>query len=652
MGGHRMKAYVITHSSTYEERAEAVGCWMKEQGVDVTWVFADFDHRILKNVPRREQDHVYLHMAPYSSNLSPGRIRSIREFAREVEKYLTGRAADLLYFMIPANSFVPTAKRLKKLTGAKIVLDIIDLWPESLPLPHADKLLPVYAWKQLRDHSIGCADLIFTECGLYQDLLPLPKDKTKTLYWFHKGAAAVSEDTASVNPTDAVPVDDDPGMSGQNISPEDGCLHIAYIGAINHIIDIRAIAELLKKLQREQPVVLDVIGYGRKKEEFLEALDEAGIQSEDYGAVFDEEEKAEIFSRCSFGINMMVPEVRVGLTMKSLDYLAYGLPLLNNIGGDTWELVEEYDAGVNIPRENVETVIPRILAMAKDPLAAEDARRLFEERFTTECFRNTLQEKLGPILRECETESIRRENKTGPGGGSEAAAQPLVSVVMAACNGEKYLPEQLDSILSQIGEDDEVVVSVDPSQDRTFEILFEYAAKDARIRVLEGPGEGVIRNVEHALQSSSGRLIFLADQDDVWMPDKVEKVCRTLEHNTLVLHDAQIVDENLDEISPSFMSWRRSRKGMLANIRKNSYIGCCMAFRRELLEYILPFPEKLPMHDQWIGLLAEKHGSARLLRVPLIRYRRHGANATKQTHANAAQMLKWRAEITREVLKR
>ena len=91
---------------------------------------------------------------------------------------------------------------------------------------------------------------------------------------------------------------------------------------------------------------------------------------------------------------------------------------------------------------------------------------------------------------------------------------------------------------------------------------------------------------------------------------------------------------------------------MLANIRKNSYIGCCMAFRRELLEYILPFPESLPMHDQWIGLLAEKHGSVRLLRTPLIRYRRHGDNATKQTHANAAQMLKWRAEITREVLRR
>ncbi|MBO5521307.1 MAG: hypothetical protein J5973_06510, partial [Eubacterium sp.] len=99
-----MKAYVITHSSTYESRAEAVGNWLKEQGAEVTWIFADFDHRELKNVERREADHVYLHMAPYAGNLSPGRIRSIRGFAAEVEKYLTGQKADLLYFMIPANS--------------------------------------------------------------------------------------------------------------------------------------------------------------------------------------------------------------------------------------------------------------------------------------------------------------------------------------------------------------------------------------------------------------------------------------------------------------------------------------------------------------------------------------------------------------------
>ena len=645
-----MRAYVITHSSTYETRAEAAGNWLKEQGCEVTWIFADFDHRELKNVDRQKPDHVYLHMPPYSGNLSPNRIRSIRRFAAEAEKYLAGQKADLLYFMIPANSFVPAAERLKKRTGAKIIFDIIDLWPESLPLANVEKLPPVYAWKQLRDRYIGCADVIFTECGLYRELIRLPQEKTHTLYWFREdtGSGCGSDESENIGSggaeADSVKPDTDVRKEELNTSENDGCLHIAYLGAINNIIDIEGITRLLQLLRKERPVVVEVIGYGKRKENFLKALDEIGVQSEDYGAVFDEEEKADIFRRCSFGLNMMVPQVRVGLTMKSLDYLAAGLPLLNNIAGDTHELVQEYDAGINIPREDPETVIPEILAMADDPMAGSDARRLFEEKMSEKQFRSTLKETLTPLLREC---GLYRD-----GCGPETAASPAVSVAMAACNGEAFLPEQIESILPQLGENDEIVVSVDPSQDRTFEILFEYAAKDPRIRVLEGPGKGVIRNVEHAIQNCGGQMIFLADQDDVWMPDKVEKVGRALAHSTLVLHDAQIVDAELRETAPSFMSWRKSRKGMLANIRKNSYIGCCMAFSRELLTHILPFPENLPMHDQWIGLMAEKYGSVRLLHVPLIKYRRHGDNATKQTHASPAQMLLWRAEITREVMRR
>ena len=712
-----MRAFVITHSSTYETRAEAAGAWLKEQGCEVTWIFSDFDHRELKNVKRQKTDHVFLHMVPYSGNLSPNRIRSIRKFAVEVEKYLTGQKADLLYFMIPANSFVQAAARMKKRTGAKVIFDIIDLWPESLPLAHVEKLLPVYAWKQLRDRYIGCADVIFTECGLYRELIRLPKEKTHTLYWFREETGSGCEADGSVMTgqgqesgcTGMTGQGQESGCSGMNDAAGDGCLHIAYLGAINNIIDIEGISKLLQLLQKERPVVVEVIGYGKRKDNFLRALDEIGVQSEDYGAVFDEQEKAEIFRRCSFGLNMMVPQVRVGLTMKSLDYLAAGLPLLNNIKGDTQELIEEYDAGINIPREDMETVIPEILAMADDPLAGSDARRLFEEKLSGKQFRSILEEALTPLLREgglirdgaavdrsqekgmpregaavdhSQEKGLSRESAAvdhspddglprdgvaadyGPESGLphdrycrdtgmyENGKEPVISVVMAACNGETYLPEQMESILPQLGENDEVVVSVDPSQDRTFEILFEYAAKDPRIRVLEGPGKGVIRNVENALRNCSGQMIFLADQDDVWMPDKVEKVSRALTHNMLVLHDAEIVDAELKEIAPSFMNWRKSRKGVLANIRKNSYIGCCMAFGKELLPYILPFPENLPMHDQWIGLMAEKHGSVRLLHVPLIRYRRHGDNATKQTHASPAQMLVWRAEITREVIKR
>ena len=654
----KMKAYVITHVSSFEPRAEAVGKWLQAQGAEVTWISSDFDHLQNRTVVRKKKDHVFLHLKPYSHNLSVKRMQSIHTFAGAVGKYLSGRPIDLLYVLIPANSFAPVAEKLKAETGAAVVLDILDLWPESLPIEALKKLPPMRIWSSLRDRHLGCADLIFTECRLYQQLLELPQERTHTLYWFGKRAG--------------IPKDN---------KPADSRLHIAYLGSINYIIDLKAIGGLLRVLQERIPVTVEVIGEGETKDELIKTIEKAGAQARYHGAVYDEEKKAEILSGCSFGLNMMVPQVRVGLTMKSLDYMAHGLPLLNSIPGDTWELVEEYDAGVNVPRESPEDAVEYILAMAKDERARDDTKRLFEEKFTEERFDQTLNRWLSPLLAKHKPADTNRANSGLPGTGqadpdrSETASAdgnvpssaentkrknmvqscrktPEISVAMTVCNGEKYLPAQLDSILQQLGESDEVIASVDPSEDASFAVLCEYAARDGRIRVTEGPGKGVVRNVEHALHQCSGKKIFLADQDDVWLPGKVQKVSRLLEQDALVLHDAKIVDDSLNEMEPSYMVWRRSRKGVIANLWRNSYIGCCMAFRRELLDSILPFPETLPMHDQWIGLMAEKHGTVRLLRTPLLLYRRHEDTATNDRHANMAQMLRWRAEITREVLKR
>ena len=179
-----MKAYVITHVSSFEPRAEAVGRWLQDQGAEVTWICSDFDHMQGRSVIRKNKDHVYLHLKPYKRHLSVRRLQSIRSFAGEVGKYLSGKKIDLLYILIPANSFVPMAEKLKIETGAVVVLDILDLWPESLPMESIKKLPPLQAWKNLRDKHLSCADLIFTECSLYQKLVDVPVEKTHTLYWF------------------------------------------------------------------------------------------------------------------------------------------------------------------------------------------------------------------------------------------------------------------------------------------------------------------------------------------------------------------------------------------------------------------------------------------------------------------------------------
>ena len=96
-----------------------------------------------------------------------------------------------------------------------------------------------------------------------------------------------------------------------------------------------------------------------------------------------------------------------------------------------------------------------------------------------------------------------------------------VSVVMAAYNGEKYLPQQIDSIISQMNPDDELIISLDPSDDRSEQIIRDYCMKYSNIRLLMGPGKGLISNFENGLRSAVNEYIFLADQDDVWLKEKI-----------------------------------------------------------------------------------------------------------------------------------
>jgi glycosyltransferase involved in cell wall biosynthesis len=229
-----------------------------------------------------------------------------------------------------------------------------------------------------------------------------------------------------------------------------------------------------------------------------------------------------------------------------------------------------------------------------------------------------------------------------------------ISVAMAACNGSNYLREQVESILPQLHSGDQLVISVDPSTDGTRELVEQLVQSSPLIELLTGPGKGISANFENAIRACNCKHIFLCDHDDVWHPNKVAKVLGAFVNSNaaLVMHDAEVVDEQLRQREPSFFALRGSKPGYMRNIAKNSYIGCCMAFRRDLKQYILPLPANIPMHDQWIGLLAEKHGGVHFLAEPLIKYRRHSGNATAGSPAGLQQMVAWRAALLQELAKR
>lgn len=221
-----------------------------------------------------------------------------------------------------------------------------------------------------------------------------------------------------------------------------------------------------------------------------------------------------------------------------------------------------------------------------------------------------------------------------------------ISVALAAYKGEQYISEQIDSILSQLGENDELIVSDDYPEGKTREIVLGYQSEDKRVRYIEGEGRGVVRNFENALRACTGDIIFLADQDDVWMSNKVELIMNEFSHGAdLVLHDAYVTDSDLNITEPSYFKIHGSNASFFGNIARNSFVGCCMAFTKQAMLDSLPFPKALAMHDWWIALVAlKKKRNVVLLSKPLIKWRRHSATVTGGK-TSLFQKIKWRINI-------
>lgn len=223
----------------------------------------------------------------------------------------------------------------------------------------------------------------------------------------------------------------------------------------------------------------------------------------------------------------------------------------------------------------------------------------------------------------------------------------MISVVIAAYNGGEYIAQQLSSVLPQLGESDEVVISDDLPSGSTAQAVRPFLETDKRVKYINGPGKGVIKNFENAINYASGDYIFLCDQDDVWLEGKVSAVMESFKSGaSVVMHDAYITDGNLNIIENSLFQKNGVGLGCVKNIIKNTYTGCCMAFDSNLKKFILPFPDAIPMHDQWIGLIGEKTGKVALIDKPYIYYRRHDGTATGGK-TSFLQKIKWRADIIR-----
>lgn len=221
---------------------------------------------------------------------------------------------------------------------------------------------------------------------------------------------------------------------------------------------------------------------------------------------------------------------------------------------------------------------------------------------------------------------------------------------MAAYNGGLYIRSQIDSILNQLHEDDELIVIDDCSTDNTFDILSSY--DDERIRLFKNEVNlGHVKNFEKSVKHSSGDIIFLSDQDDLWSSSKYNKVINHFSQNPdvgMIYHSLLKMNELgypmsiIGDDDGYILSPNRYRF-LLRQLVKFEVFGCSIAFRRQLLDSILPFPKNITYaHDHWIASCAAIKSKVACINMPLTFYRQHDLNLTPKLGLSIIKKIKMR----------
>ncbi len=376
------KAVIVTpfDNYSYNVRIKYVEQCLYSMGYNVVVLSADFDHRKKCHYSAKRDNLELLHVPEYASNLSFHRIYSHYCFARAVFERLREIRPVLIYGSTPPNFLVKyLAKYKKRFPNTKLIYEIGDLWPETLPLSGKIKTVAspfLYVWRVLRDKYINYGDGVICECNLFKEIIGkhVNLHNVQTIYLCKENKL----DVFSPN-------------------PEKETLNFVYVGSINNIIDTDLIVKVLKSIKQYKSVHFDIIGDGENAADLEKGCQEAGIDYYNHGLVYDEQRKKVILSKCQFAFNIMKTSVMVGATMKSLEYFHSGLILINNIPADTEDIISKYACGYNVHNNDVDIIGKNIASLSSgDIIRMQKASRLvfeeiFDERIITKQFKQYIE---------------------------------------------------------------------------------------------------------------------------------------------------------------------------------------------------------------------------------------------------------------------
>lgn len=342
-------------------------------------VYSEFSHTFKKYIKYEDENFISVKTLSYRRNISFSRIVSHIIFALKTKEIIKKEKPDLIYVTIPPNtaaySVIKSAGKNKK---TKVIIDIVDIWPETLPIPIVCKkyfnFFVGWFWKYLRNYALKRADYIVYQSNYFKQKMALKCDNVQVIH-----LAKISKycEKATVDLA-----------SGKVIK-------IAYLGSMNTITDFDTLLKIGKSLSLNN-IEITLIGDGERKDWLLSELKKSSIKFTYFGKIFEEEKKKEILSKCDFGFNGYKSNTEVALSYKSIDYLSYGLPLINSAKNDTWDYVEKYDIGFNYNENTVDHLIEDLKTIKSKDLEKmkKNAYQCFLENFTWDKYKAEMSDVL------------------------------------------------------------------------------------------------------------------------------------------------------------------------------------------------------------------------------------------------------------------
>jgi hypothetical protein len=371
-----MKVTIISLFDTYEKRTHMFYNYYLKQHNDVTIITSNFSHRYKKAiVDENTLNVIYLPTLKYLKNLSIFRIFSHFFFSLSLVFQPLLYSSDRLIFLIPSNSFLIPIFFVRFFKSTTYIhSDLLDLWPESLLNKSFQTFIPFYIWKFARNQSLRLSDLVSLECNLFRKYIPNKVSKKSHLLYFSD---------YGINNTNS--------KDNTNLNE----LNLLYLGSVNHLLDIDLLVQCLTYLSKRKKISLHIIGGGESLDLMVQRLLGLNLTLINHGFVFDDTKKLDIMQKIDFGLNIMKSKSLVGLSMKSVDYFKFKVPLINNIKYDTEEIINRHGGGFNITDlTRLNSTLDKILEQNSDDLLRlkNQAYFIFETFFSINIFENKLSQ--------------------------------------------------------------------------------------------------------------------------------------------------------------------------------------------------------------------------------------------------------------------